>query len=242
MTTDAKSVPVPEATARTAPRRTQAERSELSRRRLLDAAFELLAERRSVRFTLQDVGERAGYSRGLPSQVFGSKDGLLRDLVQHLNTISLDMPELKLDRGGFAAIVSILSGILSVSEAQKKISISLSVLMAEATRLDSPVREGMQALARLGAGYFARHLELAIEAGEIRGDIKPKAMGFVLSVGAQAIVRQWLVDPEEHLMADLRNEMLRMTIGDLAREPNRWLEPLGLSPAAAPVRSARRRG
>ena len=38
---------------------------------------------------------------------------------------------------------------------------SLSVLMAEATRLDSPVREGMQALARLGAGYFARHLELA---------------------------------------------------------------------------------
>ena len=65
-------------------RRTQAERSEASRRRLLDAAFELLSERGSTLFTLAEVGERAGYSRGLPSQVFGTKAALLQQLVPHL--------------------------------------------------------------------------------------------------------------------------------------------------------------
>ena len=53
-------------------RRSQAERREESRRRMLDAAFELLSERQGIGFTLSDVGERAGYSRGLPTQTFGT--------------------------------------------------------------------------------------------------------------------------------------------------------------------------
>ena len=48
-------------------RRTQAERTALSDARMLDAAVSLICERGTAGMTLKEVGERAGYSRGLAS-------------------------------------------------------------------------------------------------------------------------------------------------------------------------------
>lgn len=62
-------------------RRTQAERREASEQRLLVAAAELIAEEGFAAASLQRIGERAGYSRGLASQHFGSKDGLVSALI-----------------------------------------------------------------------------------------------------------------------------------------------------------------
>ena len=61
--------------ARTASR--QRERSERSTRALLDAAGEVIAEVGYGNMTLAAVGERAGYSRGLVTARFGSKEKLL---------------------------------------------------------------------------------------------------------------------------------------------------------------------
>jgi len=63
-------------------RQTQAERKAMSERRLLDAAADLVAERGIAATTFEKVGERAGCSRGLVSQRFGSKDGLIAALVK----------------------------------------------------------------------------------------------------------------------------------------------------------------
>ncbi|GAB3673657.1 TetR/AcrR family transcriptional regulator [Salinisphaera aquimarina] len=62
-------------------RRTQAERTEESTRRLIEAAIDLILERGCRGTTLKDVGERAGYSRGLANYRFGSKDGLFLEVV-----------------------------------------------------------------------------------------------------------------------------------------------------------------
>ena len=66
------------------PRRTQAERSRDSERSLLQAAAELIAEGGVNAATLEAVGLRAGYSRGLATQKFGSKQGLVEALVAYL--------------------------------------------------------------------------------------------------------------------------------------------------------------
>jgi AcrR family transcriptional regulator len=63
------------------PRRSQAERREASEQRLLLAAAELIAEEGFAAASLQRIGARAGYSRGLASQHFGSKDGLMQALI-----------------------------------------------------------------------------------------------------------------------------------------------------------------
>lgn len=66
------------------PRRTQAQRREQAESALLDAAVNLIATKGLDGFTLNEVGEAAGYSRGLPVHYFGTKDRLLGLVAEHL--------------------------------------------------------------------------------------------------------------------------------------------------------------
>lgn len=66
------------------PRRTQAERREQAEAALLAAAVDLIATKGLDGFTLNEVGEAAGYSRGLPVHYFGTKDNLLGLVANHL--------------------------------------------------------------------------------------------------------------------------------------------------------------
>ena len=67
-----------------AERRSQTERREEAEHRLLQAALEIVARRGSVRMTLAEVGEAAGYSRGLPAHRFGNKAGLVHALAGYI--------------------------------------------------------------------------------------------------------------------------------------------------------------
>jgi len=61
--------------------RTQEQRRIDAERRLVRAAAELVGEIGPGRVTLANVGERAGYSRGLATHHFGSKGALMQRLV-----------------------------------------------------------------------------------------------------------------------------------------------------------------
>ncbi|HVV34240.1 MAG TPA: helix-turn-helix domain-containing protein, partial [Vitreimonas sp.] len=63
-----------------APRRTQLQRRIDAETKLLDASLTLLIERGYDRFALSEVGELAGYSRGLAAHHFENKEGLLEAL------------------------------------------------------------------------------------------------------------------------------------------------------------------
>ncbi|WP_406164430.1 TetR/AcrR family transcriptional regulator [Streptomyces sp. NBC_00996] len=64
--------------------RTQRERREHTERRLLEAAARLIAERGPRAATLAAVGEAAGYSRGIVTHHFGSREALLTALLTHV--------------------------------------------------------------------------------------------------------------------------------------------------------------
>ena len=59
-------------------------RSERSTAKLLDAAAELISEGGYERMTMAAIGKRAGYSHGLVTARFGSKEGLLWALVERM--------------------------------------------------------------------------------------------------------------------------------------------------------------
>ena len=65
-------------------RRTHEERREEAERRLLEAAVRIIGKTGVETFTLADVGEAAGYSRGLPAHYFETKSGLLAAVVRYL--------------------------------------------------------------------------------------------------------------------------------------------------------------
>jgi AcrR family transcriptional regulator len=68
----------------TVKRKTQAERTDLSDRLMRDAAIELIVAQGTSATTLKEVGEKAGYSRGLAGYRFGSKDALFSFIVRSL--------------------------------------------------------------------------------------------------------------------------------------------------------------
>ena len=69
----------------TATRRTQAERRDESGRSLIEAAVEVVAEQGVGAATFESIGRRAGYSRGLATQRFGSKEKLIEAVIGHLH-------------------------------------------------------------------------------------------------------------------------------------------------------------
>jgi len=66
-------------------RRSQAERRDESERGLLRAATAIVAERGVNAATFEAIGARAGYSRGLATQKFGSKQGMIEAMIAHLH-------------------------------------------------------------------------------------------------------------------------------------------------------------
>ena len=72
-------------------RRTQDERRALAERRVVEAAVALIADHGSRSATLARVGEKAGYSRGIVTHHFGTRDGLLRRVVEYARQV--DVPE-----------------------------------------------------------------------------------------------------------------------------------------------------
>ena len=73
-------------------RRTQQERREQTERKVLAAATALIAEHGSRALTLAEVGEAAGYSRGIVSHHFGSRENLLRAVMRDAQTFNLPDP------------------------------------------------------------------------------------------------------------------------------------------------------
>ncbi len=71
-------------------RRTQAQRTALSDARMLDAAVQLIVARGAMGTTLKEVGELAGYSRGLASARFGNKAALFAFIVRAVSEEWLD--------------------------------------------------------------------------------------------------------------------------------------------------------
>lgn len=71
--------------ADTAMRRTQATRRDEAERRLVEATMAIIAEQGVAAATFEAIGQRAGYSRGLATQHFGSKRGLIDAVVEYLH-------------------------------------------------------------------------------------------------------------------------------------------------------------
>lgn len=68
-------------------RQTQAERSAESDRNMFDSAISLIKERGPDKTTLTDIGINAGYSRGLATYRYKTKDVFFSALVEHLHNL-----------------------------------------------------------------------------------------------------------------------------------------------------------
>lgn len=189
-------------------RRTQTERREESRRRMLDAALELLSERRSIRFTLAEVGERAGYSRGLPSQTFLTKTALIEALVGHILHKSDNQSLPHTERGeGLEAVLHTVRLLMMGGAEQIQIENAVGVLLVEASEPGSPYRDAVAGLNQITTGYLSKHLRIAAANGEIRDDIDFRSRAALIFASIRGAVMLWQLEPERYDREALWREM-----------------------------------
>jgi AcrR family transcriptional regulator len=179
-------------------RNRQQERSELSTRRLLEAAGELIAERGYVGMTLAAVGERAGYSRGLVTMRFGSKANLLDAVVDRITTGWSHRNLLPLTEGksGLEGFLALILAIRRQFERDPHNIRLLYALMFEALGPNEELRRHFVEFHRRQRGDFAKLLRRGIKDGSIEPGTLIDDEATAIVTGLRGIAYQWLLDPE----------------------------------------------
>jgi AcrR family transcriptional regulator len=177
-------------------RRSHAERREESERRLLEAALVIVARRGAVRMTLAEVGEAAGYSRGLPAHRFGSKAGLVHALAGYIGERFGQQrkqgPALK---PGLDAILGNIRFYFGRKGEAWTATRALLVMMTESWMEPACELRGEVAAYNRGAlAWFEQHIRIGIAQGEIAADTDPAVTAVILLGAMRGVMLQWLVD------------------------------------------------
>lgn len=190
------------------PRITQAERRALSERRLLDAAVELIAERGCSRTTLSEIGAKAGYSRGLVHQHFGSKSGLVDVLAREIRErVQVEtLASALAGRTGLDALLCAVDAYLDAVAHAGRVGRAFYALMAESIALAPEIRPTFATANAEFRAHVEQGIRQGMELGEIRVDVDPAAQAALLVGTLRGVSLQQLVDPEFDV-ASLRHEL-----------------------------------
>jgi AcrR family transcriptional regulator len=162
-------------------RRTQEQRRAETERRVLDAAMALIARSGSRAVTLAEVGEAAGYSRGIVYHHFGSRERLLEAVVDEAQRF--DVPAYQGD--GLDYLVRIIEAYLRNVVRRTPSARAFLQLWGEAIAAD-PVLAPL--FARRDAD-FRQLLADVVRQGVADGSIRPDANPAAAAVLIVALVR-----------------------------------------------------
>lgn len=175
-------------------RRTQAERTALSDARMFDAAMQLIVEEGTHATTLKAVGERAGYSRGLASSRFGSKDALFGQLVLHFNTKwTRELANKVGTRDGAQACLAALRAVEGFLSSHSGYMQAMYILWFESIGSHNDVRSHLAAYHEIYRGDVAHWVEEGIAGGEIDASVDAESYAFGFCSFIFGTIYQWLV-------------------------------------------------
>ena len=203
------------------PRKTQAERRTEAERRILDAALQLIAKQGITKMSFAELGEAAGFSRGLATHYFGSKEGLI---VRLLNEIAeqfvggLRTPEFE-SASGLNKILLYIELYLERAKSRPWIARALQLLRAESLIAPPALQEAVAITNQTGAALLSAAVRSGQEAGEIRSDIDPAMVTILVTGSLRGIVGQYLASPEEVDLDGLSRELQGMIGAGLRASP-----------------------
>jgi AcrR family transcriptional regulator len=178
-------------------RMTQAERTALSDQRMYDAAMKLIGEHGTHNTTLKEVGERAGYSRGLASYRFGSKEALFGNLVTFFNHKWVEeLDRFVGGRTGLAAFIAALDAVEDFLLEQPEYMKAMYILWYESISSHSEVRERLAEQHEAYRSDVVRWVREGIAEGFIRPYINPERLAVQFCSFIFGTIYQWLVKPE----------------------------------------------
>jgi AcrR family transcriptional regulator len=188
-------------------RRTQEERRAESGYKLLEAAAQLIGQKGFVQTSLEEIGLKAGYSRGLVSHRYGSKEGLARELMHEISVgMARNLEPITEDYSGLEAVRRIAKEYLASVENATVRTRALYVLMFESLGPLSGLRKDFDAITEEFNRVFQLQLELAVKKGEIPEHTHCKTVAFNLVAHLRGITLMWITNPNMVDVPEIFNE------------------------------------
>jgi AcrR family transcriptional regulator len=179
-------------------RRTQAERTAESRRRLVDAAIRMLAERGYAGTTLVEIGREAGLSRGLVTHHFGTKEACMEAVMATIRERIGARTRKAIDGiRGLAALEGIVDVYFEQLRSQDAGARAMYTVLTEAITGAQTLRQATAENNAVFRELIAGCVVEAIEDDEVSDQVVPEVSAILIEGIVRGVATQWLVGPDQ---------------------------------------------
>lgn len=201
----------------TGPRTPEVRRAE-AEHRLIAAAADLVGELGPAKVTLANVGERAGFSRGLATHHFGSKGALMQRLVE---AVTQQFRDAMFDRGGADDLIAELRTLIDiyfdVVTDMQPVNRARLVLWADCVaNPDDDTRARMVAADREFREEIEKRIRVGAAAGQVSSTVHPHGLATVIVAMLRGVALQSLIDDVD--LEAARTEIERLLTSRLQKE------------------------
>ena len=177
--------------------RTQAERTATSDKAMLAAAIELILERGTDKTTLQAIGEKAGYSRGLATYRFGSKAGLFDEVCKTISHRWLNyLKEGVAEQTGVDAMCAALDAFFAFLSDSPEEARVLQILYCGAGSPRSEYRQTSINIHRKQQDDVVEWLRAGMAEGSVQADADPESVSTQYIAYISGMTYLWLINPD----------------------------------------------
>ena len=197
---------------------TQVERKEISDAKMLEAAVSLIVERGAGLVTLKDVGEKAGYSRGLAGYRFGNREGLFDFVLRSVGDEWLaELTQVTANSFGYKAIAAALDAHIKFCEDAPKHVEAFYRLWFDSMAPDSQLKGVILGIHQRRRDDVVSWIEQAMAAGEVPSTVDAGMLADHFTASVSGIVYHWMTDPDN--LNEMRNlhEALKQVMQSMLR-------------------------
>ena len=193
---------------------TQAERSALSDKAMLEAAMALVLEHGTEKTTLAMIGEWAGYSRGLATYRFGSKGGLYDALCKSISRHWLEYLKQGVgDKVGIDAMCAALDTIYRFAEDSPDEARALEILYSGAASPSSEYQQTAIDIRQRQKSDVAEWVRRGQETRQIRRDVDTEEVATQYVAYITGMTYLWLMSPDNFDFS-ISNEVMKRHLRD----------------------------
>jgi len=183
-------------------------RGEQRRREILRTAVEVFGEQGFRGSSLREIAARVGISEAGLLHHFGSKAALLTATIEERDRRDLAR-RTEDEAGGADLLTTIRDQVRRNAETPGLVALHV-VVAAEATDAAHPAHDVVRDRYRALRHQDDTRFQEAVERGELRPEVDPRAIGQLFSAVMDGLQLQWLLDPENVDMVELFDQFLAL--------------------------------
>ena len=189
------------------PRRTQAERTRVSREKIIQAASDFFAQQGFRGAKMSEIAKAAGLTQPGLLHHFPSKTHLLMGVLEERDRIDSERMRTILQKDGNHFLEAGIE-LVEHNETVPGLVQLFTLLVAESISEDHPAHEFFTRRYQREREHMAQAIMQAQQTGEVRSDIPAETLVVLIFAMMDGLQVQWLLEPEKISMSEMFRVMV----------------------------------